>query len=208
MSHIDRFFRYILHDDTVRCWPARPAIFVVARALVFLPPSPVIEVEIIHEPIVKCVVPVIYHWSIAHHGWRRRTRARESMVVSIVVHRHHGTRCKSRTSPTTRHHVHWCISPLPRYCIATSNMTSNQLVASPRSLHHLNGLSIREASVARWASVGRCNQGLVSLAIRTTEEVGKEAAWLAHGDPRVTAGGRVVESATAHPVEQGQEKWA
>lgn len=90
------------------------------------------------------------------------------------------------------------MAPLSRNCVVTADLTSNQLVAAPRSLYHLNGLPVSEAPVACWAAIRRCDQGLVGLAVRTVEEVGEEATGLTHRYPGVTAGGRVVERATAH----------
>jgi hypothetical protein len=77
-------------------------------------------------------------------------------------------------------------------------MAANQLVTTPRPLHHLDGLAVCEACVALRAGVRRRDQGLVSLPVGTAEEVGEKAAGLRHGKPGVSAGGRVVEGAAAH----------
>jgi hypothetical protein len=93
---------------------------------------------------------------------------------------------------------HWRISPLSGYSIAPANVTSHQLVTTPRSLNHFNSLTVCKTSVTGGAGIGRCNQCLVGLAIGAIEQIREEATRLAHGDPGVAASGRVVERAATH----------
>jgi hypothetical protein len=77
-------------------------------------------------------------------------------------------------------------------------MVANHLVATPRPLNHLDGLSVCEAAVALGTGVRWCDEGLVGLAVGTAKEIGKVAAGLRHGDPGVTACWGVVEGAATH----------
>jgi hypothetical protein len=88
-------------------------------------------------------------------------------------------------------------------------MAADQLIAAPGSLNHFNRLTVAEAVMTCWTGVRRRDQSLVGLAVGTVEQVGEEAAGLAHGDPRVAAGGRVVQCAAAHcgKAEVVTEKW-
>jgi hypothetical protein len=140
------------------------------------------------------------------HGLRT-IRACESMIIGKpvvhVIHRDHstGTRSNSRTAPATRYQRR--IAPLPRNCIIAPNVISNHLIATPRSLNHFNRLSVCEPTIAHWASIRWGNQGLVGLAVRTTEEVGEETTGLAHGKPGVAACWRIVKGTSAHTGQAG-----
>jgi hypothetical protein len=158
------------------------------------PPSPpVIKVAIVHESIVKSVQ------FFMKHRWRRRIGTRQSVIVAWAIHGNHDPRGQSGTCPTTR--CDWSMTPLSGNRIAATNVASYQLVATPRSLDHLDGLAVRKASMTSWAAVGRRNQGLIGVPVRTVEKIRKEAAGLTHGNPRVSASWRVVEGTAAH-VEQ------
>jgi hypothetical protein len=84
------------------------------------------------------------------------------------------------------------------YRIVAAGVVSNQLVASPWPLDHLDSLAVCETAVTCGAGVGRCDQGLICLAVGTVEQVLEISAGLTHGDPRMAAGGGVVERAAAH----------
>jgi hypothetical protein len=192
------FPAHILHDYAVRRRLARILILMIARALAPPPPPPVIEVDIVHEPIVEIVVAIADHWPVHHHGRRRRIRPSNPMIVCVPVHGHHGASHRRRSTPTTTIH-HWRISPLSGNYMSSANMASNKLVTSPGSLDHLNRLAISKAAITCWTVVWWCDQSLVGLAIGAIEEVGEEATRLAHGDPGMAAGRRIVQCAAAHP---------
>jgi hypothetical protein len=63
------------------------------------------------------------------------------------------------------------MAPLSGNRIATANVATYQLVATPGPLDHFNGLAIREAPVACWAAVWRGDQGLVGVPVRAVEEI-------------------------------------
>jgi hypothetical protein len=180
----------------------------IPRAPVLPPPPPTLVTEIVHESVVEVVVAVTNHRPI-HHHWRwRRVRPSKSMVIAMAVHRYHSTTHHRRRTPTTTTH-HRRMAPLPGNRVRTSNMAADQLVAAPGSLDHLNRLAVAEAVMTCWAGVGWRNQSLVGLAVGTVEQIREEAAGLAHGDPGVPAGGRVVQCAAAHcrVAEVVMEKW-
>lgn len=174
----------------------------------FPPTSPVVELAIVHKSIIDGVVPAAHHLHATHHWRWWRVRTSEPMIVTLAVHDQasvsgyhspsmtvHGNQ-NARSSPTVGHH--WHVAPLPRYRMATSNMTSNELVTTPGSLDHLDGFAVCKPAIAHRASVWRRDQRLISLAIRAVGKVGEKAAGLAHGDPRVATGGRVVQRTATH----------
>jgi hypothetical protein len=63
------------------------------------------------------------------------------------------------------------MAPLSGNRIAATNVAAYQLIATPRSLNHLNGLAIREAPMASWAAIGRGDQGLIGVPVLTVEEI-------------------------------------
>jgi hypothetical protein len=186
---------------------------------VFPSTSPVIEFAIVHETIVEVVVLAAHHWLVAHHRRWWGIGSGKPMIVTLAVHKvvrisgNHSTgmtvhgnqnaRDQSRSSPTVGHH--WHVAPLTRYCMVTPNMTSNELVTTPRSLYHFDSLAVRKPAVAHRATVWRRDQRLISLAIGAVEKVGEEAAGLAHGDPGMATGGRVVQCTATH-VEKPEMK--
>jgi hypothetical protein len=153
-----------------------------------------------------------HHWPIRHHRGLgshglRAIRTCESMIIGKpvihVIHCDHstGTRSNGRTAPATRHQRR--IAPLSWHCIVASDVISNHLVAPPRPLDHLNRFSICETAVAHWTSILRGDQGLVGLAVRTTEEVGEVTTGPTHGKPGVAACWRIVKGTSAHTGQAG-----
>lgn len=84
---------------------------------------------------------------------------------------------------------------------AAAPIAADHLITTPRTLDHLHGLCISKAAVALRTSHWRRDEGLVRLPLGTVEQVVTESAWLAQGDPRMTAGRRIVLSAEAHVVQ-------
>lgn len=82
--------------------------------------------------------------------------------------------------------------------MATPKMAANKLITTPGAMHHLNRLAVCEAAVALWTGVWGRDERLVGLPVWTAQQVGEEAAGLRHGEPGVSACGRVVESTAAH----------
>jgi hypothetical protein len=191
------FPAHILHDYAVRRRLARILILMIARTLAPPPPPPVIEVDIVHEPIVEVIVAIANHRPVQHHQRWRRIRPSKAMIVCVPVHGHHGTSHQRRSTPATTAH-NWRISPLSRNRVSSAHMASNKLVASPGSLDHLHRLAISKAAITCWTAVWWCDQSLVGLTVGAIEKVGEEATRLAHGDPGMAAGRRIVQRAAAH----------
>lgn len=209
IDHPQNSARYrTLHNRTVGRRLGRVTID-VSRAALMLPSSssivPIAEVineSIIHDhAVVERAIPTIDRWTGA-------IRSSEPMVVPIPVGRHHrSTRShwharshrRSKSHPSTPVvHCQRYVAPRAGYGMASTNVAPNQLVATPWTLHHLDGLAVCEATVALWTGEWRCNQGLVGLSVWTTQEVGEEATGLGHRDPGVSACRRIVEGTTAH----------
>lgn len=183
-----------LHDRAIGRRLRRVTINVFRLAAMLpAPPSIVPVLKAVHKPIfhhravAERVVP-------AANRWLRAMRSRQPMIVPTTVHRHQHSSRRHRHARNQRHaRRHRCPKPhtrtpivhRPRHIapragdrVGASEMAADQLVATPRPLHHLDGLAVCEACVTMRTGVRRRDEGLVCLPVGAAQEVGEEAAGL------------------------------
>jgi hypothetical protein len=177
-----------LHNRAIGCRPRQVTIDVLRPAAVLSSPSSIVPViKVTHKPIV-------HNQAVAQRAVSttdcclRTIRSRQPMVIPKPVNRQHRStrrqrharnqwhacrhrRPKSHTRTPTVHRQ-WYVTPRTRNNVTSSKVAANQLITTPRSLHHFNSLTVCKTPVALRAGVWRCNQGLVGLPVCTTQEVG------------------------------------